>query len=141
MVIQRWQTLLLMAAVVLMALLSFTPAARLYALSSTDSYTALYLTDAPVLLVIDLLVAVLLFISVFMFKNLRQQMRVTLLSLLLMCVLIVGGAFIVARNSPYVQIEWGGAVLLLACAAVLTLGAWRLMRRDRNLLRSADRLR
>ncbi len=136
MVIQRWQTLLLLIAVILMGCLSITPLA-----TSSAQGTALFISDFPVLLIVDILIAVILFIAIFMFKNLRSQMKVTLLSIILMCSLVVGGFFTLSHNSPEAEILITGAVLLLLIAAVLTIGAYRLMRRDYRLLRSADRLR
>lgn len=141
MVIQRWQTLLLLLAAVLMAVINFLPVASLADAANPNSYTAMFTTDAPVLVVIDGLICALLFIGIFLFKNLRLQMRVTILTILLMCVLAVVGGIILYRHSALSGIEWSGAVMLLGCALVLAIGAYRLMLRDRNLLRSADRLR
>lgn len=135
MVIQRWQSLLLLVAAVLMIALNFLPVATL---SNGSSF---FTTDAEILLIVDGLISVLLIIGIFLFKNLRLQMRITLLTALLMCVLGAVTAIILYRNSPVAHIEWTGATLLLLCAVVLTVGAYRLMRRDHNLLRSADRLR
>lgn len=139
MVIQRWQSLLLLIATVLIVLVNFMPVAQM--LPGQGAPTPMFTTDAPILLVIDIVVGVLLFLNIFMFKNLRLQMRVTLLSILLMCVLTVTGAFIIYRNSPVAQVEWTGAVLLLLVALIFALAAYRFMRRDHNLLRSVDRLR
>lgn len=138
MVIQRWQTLLLLVAVILMAVLNFLPFAH-EAEAGMASLT--FAKDAPILLVIDVLVCVLLVLGIFMFKNLKLQMRVTILSIVLMCVLAVTGIVVVYRHSPEAHFEWVGAVLLLVCSVVLALGAHRCMLRDYRLLRSADRLR
>lgn len=139
MVIQRWQSLLLLAATVLMILVNFLPVAQMT--PTQGAPTPMFTTDAPILLVIDIVVGLLLFLSIFMFKNLRLQMRVTLLTVMMMCVLAVTGAFILYRNSPLAQVEWTGAILLLIVALVLALAAYRCMRSDYNLLRSVDRLR
>lgn len=139
MVIQRWQTLLLLIAVVLMGCLNFVPVARIP--GEAGAAEPFFTTDAPVLMIVSILVAVLLFISIFMFKNLKQQMKVTILSILLMCVLLVGGIFVLFRTAPDAEIEWAGATLLLCCSVILALAAWRLMKKDYRLLRSADRLR
>lgn len=101
----------------------------------------LYLTDFPVLMIVDILIAVILFISIFMFKNLRMQMKVTLLSIMLICCLAVGGAFTLTIGSPQAEIEALGAVALLVVALVMALFAYRRMKHDWRLLRSADRLR
>ena len=38
-----------------------------------------FISEAPVLLIVNILIAVLLVITIFMYKNIRQQMKVTLL--------------------------------------------------------------
>lgn len=139
MVIQRWQTVFLLVAVVLMAALNFVPFINVTE-AAAAAPTPRFTTDAPILAILSVLVAVLLFIAIFMFKNLRVQMRITLLSMVLMCVLAVTGGFIIYSQAPDAQIVWTGAVLLLICAVVMALGAYRLMKRDYRLLRSADRL-
>lgn len=134
MVIQRIQTLFLLLAVILMALAMFVPAASLQG-------NPLYITDMPVVMIVDILVAVLLFIGIFMYKSLKTQMRLTLVSLLLICAVALGGGFYLWRTSPDADIEYFGAVLLMICAVLAALLAYRGMRHDYHLLRSADRLR
>ena len=63
MVIQRWQSLFLLIAVIIMGCLSFSPLATLTVEGKEAS--TIYLTDLPVLMVVDILVAVILFISIF----------------------------------------------------------------------------
>ena len=138
MVIQRWQSVLLFLATILMVAINFSPLAQSADAARTP---ATFVSDAPILLTLDILVAALLFISIFLFKNLRLQIRVTLLSILLICVLTVCAGIILYRDGALGRIEWTGAVLLLLCALLCALRAvWR-MRIDRRLLRSADRLR
>lgn len=138
MVIQRWQTLLLLAAAILMVAINFSPLASLGASQKPDT---VFTTDFAILMIVDGLVAVLLFLGIFLFKNLQLQIKVTVLSIVLMCVLAVTGGIVLYRQSAIQGIEWSGAVLLLICALILAMGALRLQKRDRNLLRSADRLR
>ena len=121
-----------------MACLNFLPIATV---PVNGAPAPMFTTDAPVLAIVSVLVAVLLFLAIFMYKNLRVQMKVTVLSILLMCVVAVTGCFVLYRQAPDATIEWTGAVLLLICALVLALGAYRLMKRDYRLLHSADRLR
>ena len=139
MVIQRWQSLFLLIAVILMACLSFSPMASVPA--EGNNVSSVFISDFPVLLIVDILVAVVLFISIFMFRNLKQQMKITLLSILLICCIAIGGAFTIFVNTPNARIETIGAVLILVAALIFTICAYRLMKRDYRLLRSADRLR
>lgn len=138
MVIQRWQSVLLLLAVIMMAVFSLTPMATYTAL---DEPVSVYAKDAPVLLTVTLLVAVLLFISIFMYKNLKRQITVTLLSIILIAVVIVTGIAIVYRVHPEAQFIFLGGITLLVLALIFALGAYRCMKSDLRKLRSYDRLR
>lgn len=139
MVIQRWQTLLLLAATVLMGFLCASPLAQT-AVESADP-TPFYVHEAPVFLILNIVIAALLFIAIFLFKNLKLQMHVTVFSLVLMAASVVTGGFILYKSMPDATIVWTGAVLLLVLAAVLAVAALRMMKKDYKLLRSVDRLR
>lgn len=138
MVIQRWQSVLLLLAVIMMAVFSLTPMATYTAL---DEPVSVYAKDAPVLLTVTLLVAVLLFISIFMYKNLKRQITVTLLSIILIAVVIVTGIAVVYRVYPEAQFIFLGGITLLVLALIFALGAYRCMKSDLRKLRSYDRLR
>ncbi|MDE5555070.1 MAG: DUF4293 domain-containing protein [Muribaculaceae bacterium] len=141
MVIQRWQSVLLLLAVVLMAIFCCTPIATYSADSSAESLSAVYVKDAPVLLPVALLVAVLLFISIFMYKNLKRQMTVTLLSIVLIVATIVTGFFVIYNAYPGANFVVFGGLVLLVITLILALGAYRFMKSDWRKLRSYDRLR
>ncbi len=138
MVIQRWQSVLLLLAAVMMAIFCFTPIATY---GGADQAAAVYAKDAPVLLTVTLLVAVLLFISIFMYKNLKRQITVTLLSMLLIVVTIVTGIAVVYRAFPEAELIVAGGVTLLVVALICALVAYRFMKSDLRKLRSYDRLR
>lgn len=140
MVIQRWQSVLLLLAVVLMCIFCSTPFAT-RTVEGTLEASDVFISEAPVLLVLNILVAVLLFIAIFLFKNLRLQMRVTLISMVLIATSMAGSAFVVYGGGMATSLIWVGGVLLLLAALICALAALRFMRRDRNLLRSYDRLR
>lgn len=140
MVIQRWQSVLLLLAVVLMCIFCSTPFAT-RTLEGTVEATDVFISEAPVLLVLNILVAVLLFIAIFLFKNLRLQMRVTVISMVLIATSMAASAFVVYGGGMATNLIWVGGVLLLLAALVCALAALRFMSRDRNLLRSYDRLR
>lgn len=133
MVIQRIQSLWLLIALGFTALLGFRPIAWV-------ADKAVYLKDAPVLVVIDILVAVLLLISIFTFKNLKLQKKITVLSVMLLAVMAVAGGFFLYNNAPTAKLEWLGGIVLLVLAAIFALLAWRGMNRDQKLLKSSDRL-
>lgn len=141
MVIQRWQSVLLLLAVVLMCIFCVTPLATYAADTSAESLTAVYVKDAPVLLTVSILVAALLFITIFLYKNLKRQMTVTLLSIVLIVATIVTGFFVIYNAYPGADFVLFGGILLLVISLILALSAYLLMKRDLRKLRSYDRLR
>lgn len=142
MVIQRWQSLLLLIAVVLMSVFCATPFATLPASETVGGeVTEVFVKDAPVFMIINILIAVLLFISIFLYKDLKRQMTVTLASIVLIAASIVTCGFILYVGMPDATMIWFGGVTLLVVSLILAVFAYRFMRRDRNLLRSYDRLR
>lgn len=141
MVIQRWQTLLLLVAVVLMGFMCVSPLAQSAVVEASEAPAQFFVHEAPVFLILNIVIAVLLFIDIFMFKNLRLQMRVAVFSLVLMAASAVTGGFILYKAMPDANIVWTGAVLLLVLAAFFAVMALRMMKKDYKLLRSVDRLR
>lgn len=137
MVIQRLQSLLLLLAAALMGLMFLAPLG-----TTTEPVQVLTLVNWLPLAIVDIVIGVLLLIDIFLFKNLRLQMMVASISALMMCALAGLYTGVMCYNlDPSVQPTFGGASLMLLGAFVLTLIARRLMARDRNLLRSADRIR
>ena len=142
MVIQRWQTVLLLVAVIIMGIFCLTPYAIDRSIATEIGGGApVYVSDAPVFLVLNLVIAALLFISIFMYKNLKRQMTVTLLSMILICASMVTCGIIFYRSTPNAEIIWTGGVILLILALICALFAYRLMGKDRKTLSSYDRLR
>ena len=95
--------------------------------------------DAPVYCTLNLLIALLLLLAIFMFKNIKRQKTVTLVSVVLMVASAVSGGVI--AYSGGMAVDWTGGVLLLICSGVLALAAYRRIVADERLLRSYDRLR
>ncbi|MDE6198573.1 MAG: DUF4293 domain-containing protein [Muribaculaceae bacterium] len=130
-----------MIATVLMALFAFLP----FASVAVGPLAAdLCPKDFPVYLILNLLIAILLFIAIFMYKNLKLQKKVTLLSMVLICCSAVTGGFLLyGPNAPkgVVALEWGGGVLLLIGALVFALLAYRGIGKDQRTLSSYDRIR
>lgn len=141
MVIQRWQTVFLFFATVLMVLFSLMP----FASVTVDSQVAsLHPKDYPVYLVVNLLIAALLFIAIFKYRNLKLQMKVTMLSIVLICCsAVTGGLLLYGPGAPAgaVELEWAGGILLLIAALIFAIFAYRGMRNDRRKLSSNDRIR
>lgn len=80
--IQRIQTLFLLIAVGIMCLFCLTPYAQ--TVDTSGNVTDVFVKDTPVLLVVNACIAALLFINIFMYRNLRRQISLTLVSVLLL---------------------------------------------------------
>ena len=139
MVIQRLQTVLLALAVIVMAIFCSTPFATVSA--TAEQVEGVYLKDAPVLMIVSILIGIVLFLSIFMYKDLKRQMTMTLVSMVLLVAAIVTGIFIVYYAMPDAHLVILGGVTLLVVTFILALGAYTMMNRDRKLLDSYNRLR
>lgn len=138
MVIQRWQTLLLLLAVAMVAIFSLTPYATYQAEASK---VPLYVADAPALLTITVTAGILLLLNIFMYKNLKRQMTITILSIVLLIATAVTAVIVALNAYPGAEFVIVGGLLLLLVAVVFALAAYRFMQKDFHLLRSYDRLR
>lgn len=141
MVIQRWQTVFLFVATVLMALFTFMPYAEV---SMNQALIEFSPADSKVYLIVNLLTVVLAFISIFMYRNLSQQKRaVKLVILLEVCSAITGGLILFGPNAPEgsVSLIFAGGVLFLVGALIFSILALRGIKKDKKTLESYDRLR
>lgn len=136
MVIQRWQSLLLFIAVVLTAIFCFTP----FAIIEPENAN-IYPVDAPGLLVISITSAVLMLVCIFLFKNLKLQMRVAAICILLLVATIAVDLIFTFTAFAGADIVWTGGLLLLFVALICAIMARRFMKKDYNTLRSYDRMR
>ena len=100
-----------------------------------------FICEAPVLLIVNILIAVLLVITIFLYRNLRQQMKVTLMCMMLIAASIVASVFVLYNQWPGAEFYWFGGILLLGASLIFALAAYRSMKKDYKLLRSMDRLR
>lgn len=130
---------MLALAVIVMAIFCSTPFATVSA--TAEQVESVYLKDAPVLMIVSILIGVVLFMSIFMYKDLKRQMTMTLVSMVLLVAAIVTGIFIVYYAMPDAQLVIFGGVTLLVVTFILALGAYTMMNRDRKLLDSYNRLR
>ena len=130
---------MLALAVIVMAIFCSTPFATVSA--TAEQVESVYLKDAPVLMIVSILIGVVLFLSIFMYKDLKRQMTMTLVSMVLLVAAIVTGIFIVYYAMPDAKLVILGGVTLLVVTFILALGAYSMMNRDRKLLDSYNRLR
>jgi hypothetical protein len=151
--IQRIQSLYLLAVAALMATAIFTPLAyfaagveeyKLYAFSlqgAQESYSTIYMG------VIVALAAIIPFVNIFLFKNRLLQIRLCAVELML----LVGSAIFMAiyyflSNRMFSQLEFSAhgfhiAIIFPLIALVLDYLALRAIFRDEMLVKSLDRIR
>ena len=131
MVIQRWQSVFLLLAAIMMGCSCMLPLA-------TIGETTLTPASQPVYLVLNALIAVLTLISIFLFKNLSRRKTVVNIFLIVASIITAG---IMIFSTADAAIDWTGAPLLVICSLVLTLAGYRRICADEKLLKSYDRIR
>ena len=152
--IQRLQSVYLLLAAALVVTSMFMPMATIVTLedpmvlSAMGAYTPgadskLLLTMWPLTIVLGLS-ALLALISIFLYRNRPLQMRVcNFTALLLIAFYVVLGIYIydlyIALNGESLQLQ--AALSMPVVALVLNYIAYRRIRADERLVRSADRLR
>ena len=151
--IQRIQTLYLLAVAALMAAAVFTPLAyfaagveeyKLYAFTlqgAQESYSTIYMG------VIVALAAIIPFVNIFLFKNRLLQIRLCAVELML----LIGSAIFMAiyyflSNRMFSQLEFSAhgfhiAIIFPLIALVLDYLAMRAIFRDEMLVKSLERIR
>ena len=157
MVIQRWQTVLLFIAAAVMACFTFIPFATIttnevtYSLMGLGFYPQGTATDSNppevihtwYLFMMCITTMVLLLIDIFLFKNIRFQQKVCLVSILFIiadgC---VGGllGFWSFREDGF-ELWWKTTALCPFIALIGAILAYYRMAQDYSLLKAADRLR
>lgn len=161
MVIQRWQSVLLLVAAAVMACFTFCSLGQFQTTDFTFDFTSMGIsyegeaTDgAPTgywdktwyFFAVSLMSAIIPLVTIFLFGNLRLQMRMCLMEILF----VIATGFVainISRNvveqnaAMNASFGWSAVALspFIALMAVI-LAYWRI-RHDRNLLRSADRIR
>lgn len=140
MVLQRWQSVFLLIGAVLMVLFCIFPFASVTVGEQTVMIAA---NDYPVYLVLNVLIALLLLIAIFLYRNLKRQRLVTVVSMVLIIASAVTGGLVLygpAAPEGVVRIATGSAVLL-AAALFMAIAARRGISRDQKTLSSYDRIR
>ena len=161
MVIQRWQSLLLLVAAAVMGCFTFCSLGQFqttdftfdftsfgisYEGEATDGVPTGFFEKTWYFFAVSLMSAIIPLVTIFLSGNLKLQMRMCLMEILF--VIATGFvAFNISRNvvlqnaAMDASFGWSSVALcpFIALAAVI-LAYWRI-RHDRNLLRSADRIR
>lgn len=152
MVIQRWQSVLLLIATVMMGLFSFCSlgsvsgasiTANIYAYGIFAEGTGVEMLNTLYICIVSVLTAVLSFVAIFMYRNTRLQKRVCLMAIVL-TLAACGSAWLAIRGfeipggiSPaYSSIAFTPFITVAAL-----LGAFRCIRSDEKKLAAANTLR
>ena len=134
MVIQRWQSVFLLLASIMMGIYSFLPLAA-------NGHVNYYPSENIVYMVLNLLIALFSFVAIFLFKNLARQKMVVKVNAFLIVASAVTAAIMIFVNMPQMQIQWTSGPLLLVCSFLMTIVALRRINHDDKLLKAADRIR
>ena len=149
MVIQRIQSVYLLIAVILMIVFAFFPALTFELGGREFVYGALEAGKVgvthidPLMLMLVVLISLLAFIDIFLYKNLQRQMTVCFVDIIIglaMLVAICIQAFVVnGKEGVTLQLQWYLALHVLSIIFLML--AHKAMSRDKKMLRDADRLR
>lgn len=141
MVIQRWQTVFLFIAVVAMVLFIILPFANV---TIDDQIFQVKPSHFIGYLTLNIVIALMLFISIFLYRNIRFQKKITLISIIMIAVsAVTGGLCLYGPQAKWndVSLIWEGGILLLIISLILALMAYRRMTADQKLLSDSGRIR
>ena len=157
MVIQRWQTVMLLIAGVMMGIFSFCSLGQIQTEAYTFNVSALGIcregiASAPdeatgistiFLFIVSLLGGLLPVIDIFCFKNMRLQKNVAMISALFT---VAAGVIAAVTASGFAadfsaKVGWSTFICAPLVALIGDILAYRLISGDQKKLRAADRLR
>lgn len=153
MVIQRWQSVLLLVSVILMSCFSFLSLGQIQTEFVTYNFTACGIyaegiaapESMPVstwyIFAISILSVVLSLIAIFTFKNLRLQKRLCLLTVLAIICVIIACAIIAYQQFGGANIEWSSIVCAPFISLISVIMAYQRINRDQKLIMASERLR
>ncbi|MCM1290690.1 MAG: DUF4293 domain-containing protein [Prevotella sp.] len=156
MVIQRWQSVLLLCACALMACFSFASIGQIQTTDFTYNISSLGLTyegdatqGAPTgyqlhtwyFFAVSIMGAIIPAIAIFCFRNLKLQKRLCLVELM-----FIIASSVIAVSVGYCtvdggDVEWSSVVCCPILSLVATVMAYNRINKDHKLLQSVDRLR
>ena len=150
MVIQRIQSIYLLIAVILVAVFAFFPALTFNFGDKEFVYGALeagkvgFTHIDPLMLTLIILIALLAFIDIFLYKNLQRQMTFcfcTIIIGLAMLIAIVIETFVIKGRVGINNVMPQWYLLLPVLSIIFLMLAHKAMSRDKKALRDSDRLR
>lgn len=155
MVIQRWQSVLLLIAAVMMGIFSFGSLGQFQLQEYTLNFSSwgIYSEGVPTdgaqavsvptiyLTTISVLSALLFLIDIFLFKKLSLQKKVCYIALLTTCATIIQTAILGYTAIEGASVSWSSLICSPFIALIAGYFAVRLIISDHNKLKSIDRIR
>lgn len=156
MVIQRWQSLMLLMIVALMVCFSFISLGQVQTPDYSYNFTCLGFsiegepTDASLhgmqihtwfLFILAVMSAVIPFIAIFMYKSLPLQKTLCLIDVLFLLTTICIAGWEGYRAIPGYYCQWSSLAMAPFLSLILAVMAWRFINKDHKLLKSVDRIR
>lgn len=156
MVIQRWQSVLLFIAAVVMAAFTFVSLGQVQLPDYTLDFTTLgyyfegqsvngapagfYMRTWP-FFIVSLMCVILPLINIFLFKNLRLQKMLCLIEVLFLLALCVIGCGYGYYAIPNAAVSWSSMIVAPLIAFIAVVMAYGRINSDQKKLRSAYRFR
>ncbi len=156
MVIQRWQSVLLLVAAVMMGVFSFASLGQVqttefslnftslgftYEGETTDGAPSGYFLHTWYFFILSIVTSFLYILDIFLFKNFRLQKSVCAVAILFTIASAAVAAGIGYCSVEGYQVSWSSVALCPLLALIAAIMGLRAIRRDEALLRSVDRLR
>lgn len=156
MVIQRWQSVLLLVSAVVMGFFTFCSLGQVQLPEYTCNFTTIgfcregiptdgaqggYLLYTWPLFIVSLMSAIIPFIAIFCFKNTKLQKNLCLIeTLFIVAVAVIGGMYGYGSFEG-ASVSWSSLAIAPALALIADVMAYNRICADVRKLRAADRLR
>lgn len=156
MVIQRWQSVLLLVVAVCMACFTFFSLGQIQLEDYTLNFTTLgfmiegeaapgapsgYLFHTWGMFVVSLLSFLIPLINIFLFKNMKLQKCLCVIEVFFLLALCAIGCVYGYYHFATANVSWSSQIVALPLAVIADVMAYGRISSDQRLLRSADRLR
>lgn len=155
MVIQRWQSVLLLVAAVMMGCFTFFSLGQVQLPEFSLNFTTLgfsiegevtsgpagYVMHSWPLFILSLMSCVLPLINIFLFRNLRQQKTLCLIEVLFIVAVTCMGAYYGYYGIENGAVSWSSLIIAPLIAFFADVFAYFRINSDKKLLESVDRFR
>ncbi len=156
MVIQRWQSVLLLVAAVAMATFSFLSLGQIQLSDYTLNFTTLgfyiegeatngvasgYYMHTWSFFIVSLMCAIIPLIDIFLFKNLRLQKTLCLIGILFILAAVSIGCGYGYCTFDGISVSWSSLIIAPLIAVIALVMAYSRINADQKMLRSVDRIR